>query len=148
MIQNRKSTPADKNGQFDHDAAVRMIGKIISFLRNLMTETLAKRLVSIVLIAVGIPNGRVTELTGLCDRSVRELRKKIKDGNADDGLFHAGGGGGKGKLKDLEELVIEKIETNNYHTQQEIADMVYDEYGIRVHRTVVGKLLKKTASNG
>lgn len=130
MIQNRKSTPADKNGQFDHDAAVRMIGKIISFLRNLMTETLAKRLVGIVLIAAGVPNGRVTELTGLCGRSVRELRKKIKDGNADDGLFHVGGGGGKGKLKDIEELVIEKIETDNCHTRQEIAGTVYVNTGL------------------
>ena len=148
MKENGNSISADKSGQFDYDIAVRMIGKIIGFLRNVMTETLAKRIVSIVLIVVGIPHDRVTELTGLCDRSVRELRKKIKDGNGDEGLFHVGGGGCKGKLKGIEKLIIEKIETNNYHTQQEIADMVYDEYGIKVHRTVVGKLLKKTKSNG
>jgi transposase len=148
MIQNGNSTSADKGGQFDHDVAVRMIGKITGFLRNVMTETLAKRIVSMALIVAGIPNERVTELTGLCDRSVRELRKKIKTGNAGDDLFHVGGGGCKGKLKDIEDLIIEKIERNNYHTQQEIADMVYDEYGIKVHRTVVGKLLKKTGLNG
>jgi transposase len=148
MTKNGNSTSADKNGQFDHDVAVRMIGKIIGFLRNVMTETLAKRIVSIVLIVAGIPNDRVTELAGLCDRSVRELRKKIKEGNAGDGLFHVGGGGCKGKLKDIEGLIIEKIETNNYHTQQEIADMVYNEYGIKVHRTVAGELLKKMKSNG
>jgi formylmethanofuran dehydrogenase subunit B len=127
MIQNGNSISADKSGQFDHDITARMIGKIISFLRNVMTETLAKRIVSIMLIVAGIPNDRVTELTGLCGRSVRELRKKIKDGKAGDELFHVGGGGGKGKLKDIEGLIIEKIETNNYHTQQEIADMVYGE---------------------
>jgi transposase len=148
MIQNGNSISTATSGQFDQDVAVRMIGKIIGFLRNVMTETLAKRIVSMVLIVVGISNERVTELTGLCNRSVRELRKKIKDGNADDSLFHVGGGGCKGKLKDIENLIIEKIETNNYHTQQEIADMIYDEYGIKVHRTVVGKLLKKTKSNG
>ncbi|MDR0628745.1 MAG: hypothetical protein LBG24_03725 [Treponema sp.] len=126
MKENGNSISADKSGQFDHDIAVRMIGKIIGFLRNVMTETLAKRIVSIVLIVVGIPHDRVTELTGLCDRSVRELRKKTKDGKADEGLFHDGGGGCKGKLKDVEKLIIEKIETNNYHTQQEIADMAYD----------------------
>jgi glycosyltransferase involved in cell wall biosynthesis len=38
-------------------------------------------------------------------------------------LFHVGGGWCKGKLKDMEELIIEKIETNNYHTQQEIVDI-------------------------
>jgi hypothetical protein len=127
MIQNGNNTPADKSGQCDHDVASRMIWKIISFLRNVMTGTLAKRIVSLVLIVVGVPNERVTELTGLCDRSVRELRKKTKDDKADDGLFHVGGGGCKRKLKAIEELSIEKIETNNYHTQQEIADMVYDE---------------------
>jgi hypothetical protein len=66
----------------------------------------------------------------------------------DDDLFHLGGGGCKGKLKAIENLSIEKMETNSYHTQQEIADLIYDAYGIRVHRTVVGKLLKKTKSNG
>jgi hypothetical protein len=76
MIQNGNNTLADKNGQFDYDVAARMIGKIISFLRNMMTETLAKRIVSLVRIVVGAPNERVTELTGLRDRSVRELRKK------------------------------------------------------------------------
>jgi transposase len=148
MIQKKNSRPANKSGEFDRDVAARMIGEIIGFLRNLMTETLAKRIVSIVLIVVGVSNERVSELTGLCDRSVRELRKKIKEGGADDRLFHVGGGGGKGKLKDIEELIIEKIETHNYHTQQEIADMIYDEYGIKVHRTVIGKLLKKTKSSG
>jgi predicted secreted protein len=79
MIQNGKSISADKRGQFDHDIAARMIGKIISFLRNVMTETLAKRIVGIILIVVGIPNDRVAELTGLCDRGVRELRKKTRN---------------------------------------------------------------------
>jgi hypothetical protein len=31
---------------------------------------------------------------------------RIKDGKADDGLFHVGGGGRKGKLKDIEDLII------------------------------------------
>jgi hypothetical protein len=92
----------NKSEQFDNDVAVRMIGNIIGFLRNLMTETLAKRIVSLVLIVVGVPNERVTTLPGLCDRSVRELRKKITDGKADDDLFHVGGGGRTGKLKALD----------------------------------------------
>jgi hypothetical protein len=105
MIQNGNSTSADTSGQGGHDVAVRIIGKIIGFLRNVMTEALAKRIVSMVFIAIGISNDRAAELTGLRGRSVRELRKKIKDGNADDSLFHVGGGGCKGKLKDIEELI-------------------------------------------
>jgi len=87
-------------------------------------------------------------LTGLCDRSVRELRKNIKDGDLQKDLLQVGGGGRKGKMKDVEALIIEKIESDNYHTQQEIADMIYAEHGIKVHRTAVGRLLKKTKSDG
>jgi transposase len=113
-----------------------------------MSETLAKRIISIVLVAAGSQNEHITELTGLCNRSVRELRKNLKNGGSVDELFQVGGGGRKSKMADIEEFIIGKIETNNYHSQQEIADMVYEEQGIKVHRTTVGRLLKKTASNG
>jgi transposase len=113
-----------------------------------MTKTLAKRIISIVLIAAGAQNERITELTGLCNRSVRELRKNLKNGEVGGELFQVGGGGRKSKMANLEEFIIEKIESNNYHSQQEIADMVHEERGIKVHRTTVGRLLKKTASNG
>ena len=51
---------------------------ILKFLQMLMPQTLAKRVLSMVLIATGIPDSRVTELTGLCDRSVRTLRKALE----------------------------------------------------------------------
>ena len=73
------------------------ISRIISFLQMSMTETLAKRIVSMILLAVGTPNIEVTELTGLCNRSVRELRKNIQDKNIWDNLFYVGGGGRKRK---------------------------------------------------
>lgn len=126
--------------------AARIIGRVIQFLKLLITDTLAKRIVSTILLSVGTPDARVTELTGLCDRSVRELRKSIKDGELGDDLFSVSGGGRKGKMKDIEELIIEKVDNNSYHTHQEIADMVYADHGIKVHRTAVGRLLKKTKS--
>lgn len=129
-------------------ASSKIILSVITFLQLFMTETLAKRLISIVLVAAGAQNERITELTGLCNRSVRELRKNLKNGEVGDELFHVGGGGRKSKIADIEEFIIEKIETNNYHSQQEIADMVYEERGIKIHQTTVGRLLKKTASKG
>ena len=48
--------------------------KIISFLCMFMCETLAKRIVSMILLLAGMPNARVTELVNLCDRSVRSLK--------------------------------------------------------------------------
>jgi transposase len=129
-------------------AASKIVFSVITFLQLFMPKTLAKRIISIVLVVAGTQNERITELTGLCSRSVRELRKNLKNGEAGDELFQVGGGGRKSKMTNLEEFIIEKIETNNYHSQQEIADMVYEERGIKVHRTTVGRLLKKTASNG
>jgi transposase len=123
-----------------------IIGKIIAFLGLFMTETVAKRVVSMVLLSVGLEKSRVTELTGLCARSVHALRKEMESGKTEE-LFILGckgKSGVKGKMKDVEKDIIEDIETNEYHTYQQIADMVYDKYGIKVSREAIRRLLKKT----
>jgi transposase len=121
---------------------------VMQFLQMFMTETLAKRVVSIVLIAAGIPNPRITEATGLSDRSIWTLKKTINNGNLDN-LFEAGHGGGRiGKAKGFEGAIAEELEKNNYHTRQQVADMIHDKFGISMSVSAVGKLLKKTASGG
>ena len=122
--------------------ASRIIGKILSFLKLFMCETLAKRLLSMVLIAVGVPNDRVTELTGLCDKSVRTLKKALANGELDD-QFHVGGGGRKRKLVDVEAAIVEEINNNNYHSYQQIADMIQEKHGLKVSVSTVSRLLKK-----
>ncbi len=52
---------------------------VITFLGLFMPETLVKRVLSMVLIAAGLENFRVTELTGYCDKSVRGLRKDMQE---------------------------------------------------------------------
>ena len=126
--------------------ARQIIKKIMLFLQLFMCETLAKRILSIVLITVSVPNSRVTELTGLCDRSVRTLKRAIETGEIDS-LFSVGGGGRKRKLINVEEAIIKEINNNNYHSQQQIADMIYEQYEIKVSQSVVARLLKKTVSN-
>jgi transposase len=98
------------------------------------------------LIAVGIPNNQITSLTGLCDKSVRTLKKEMLTGEVE-ALFHVGGGGGQGKLANVESAIIEEIEHNEYHTRQQIADMVLEKFGIKVSRETIRRLLKKTASD-
>jgi len=142
------ATRGAKVKKLDIGAAGQTISRIIAFLRIFMPETVARRIMSTVLLAVGIPDARVVELTGMSDRSVRDLRKKLRDGASDDDLFKASGGGRARKLKDVEKLVAEKIANNDYHTHQEIADLIYNEYGIKVHRSTVLRMLKKTASGG
>jgi len=116
--------------------------KIISFLCMFMCETLAKRIVSMILLLAGMPNARVTELVNLCDRSVRSLKKDLRTKEIES-LFIVKGGGQKAKLNDIETEVIEEIEKNNYTTRQQISDMIWEKYGIKVSVWAVGRMLKK-----
>lgn len=125
-----------------------IIRAIIQFLQMFIGKTLAKRIVSMVLIAADMPNARITEVTGLSDRSLWTLKKSIHSGNID-ALFVVGHGGGRtGKAKGFEVAISEELEKNNYHTRQQVADMIHDKFGISMSVSAVGKLLKKTASGG
>ena len=127
--------------------AGQIIAKVMSFLQLFMCETLAKRIMSMVLISVGLSNNRVTELTGYCDKSVRTLKKSLQTGEISM-LFHVGGGGQQGKLVDVEQAVIDEVNKNQYHSRQQIADMVHEKFGIKVSPDTIGRLLKKKASSG
>jgi transposase len=110
-----------------------------------MTETMAKRIVGLIFIAVGIPNARIIELTGLSDRSVWNFKKAIISGNIDS-LFVAGHRSGRtGKAKGIESAIAEELEKNNYHTRRQVADMILDKFGISMSVSAVGRLLKKMA---
>jgi len=125
-----------------------IVKAIIRFLQMFMTETLAKRVVSVVLIAAGIPNSRITEVTGMSDRSIWTLKKALRDGNIDS-IFVIGSRSGRpGKAKGLESAIIEELEKNNYHPRQQVAAMIFEKFGISMSVSAVGKLLKKTASGG
>jgi len=145
--ETKAASKGAKVKKLDPLAAGQIISRIIAFLRIFVAETVARRIASTVLLAVGLPDTQVTELTGMSERSVRDLRKKLRDGASDDDLFKASGGSGRGrKLKEVEQFIAEKIKGNDYHTHQEIADMIYEEHGIKVHRSTVLRMLKKTAS--
>jgi len=98
------------------------------------------------LLSIGVENSRVTELTGLCARSVHSLKKELEKGEIDN-LFKVGGGGRKRKLENVEETIIAEIEKNDYHSHQQIADMIQEKHGIKVSLKSVERLLKKTKSN-
>ena len=55
-----------------------IIKATVQFLGMFMPETLARRVVSIVLIAIGTTNGRITEVMGLSDRSIWRLKSLFR----------------------------------------------------------------------
>ena len=116
---------------------------IIQFLQIFVPATLAKRIVSLVLIAVGIPNARITDLTGMSDRCIWSLKKALRSGKTENLFVLERRSGRPGKAKDIESAIAEEIEKNNYHTRQQVADMILDKFGISMSVSAVGKLLKK-----
>jgi len=125
-----------------------IIKSVILFLQMFMNETLAKRIVGIILVAAGIPFDEIPELTGLSKRSAVTIKSVIQNGEIENLFVVTHGGGRRGKAMGLENAIVEEIEKNNYHTRQQIADMIQDKFGISMSVSAVGKLLKKTASGG
>lgn len=107
-----------------------VITKVIEFLQLFMPVTLAKRIVAMVLLATGIPVSRVTELTGLCDRSARNLLKSIQQNKIEALFAIKRGSGQKSKTFGIEAQIIAEIEKNNYHTHQQIADMIKEKFHV------------------
>ena len=121
-----------------------IIKAVMGFLGIFMPETLVKRVMSIILMSIGMANKEITETTGLCDKSVRVLRKKAETGEME-GLFEIKSGSGrKAKLRDVESAIVEEVNKNTYHSRQQIADMILEKHGISVSLPAVGRLLKKT----
>ena len=122
---------------------VRIIETIIRFLKMFLTDTLAKRIVSMILIAIGIKDDRVAAVVGLSERSIWALRKAMVGGNIECLLELGSGSGRPRKAKDLECAIVEELEKNNYHTRRQIADMILEKFGVVMSVSTVGRLLKK-----
>ena len=90
--------------------------------------------------------GQVAQMTGFCDKTIKMVQTKINNGDIKD-LLKIGGGGRKSKTADVEEEIINEITNNQYHSRQQIADMIFEKYGIRLSITSIGNLLKKTRLN-
>ena len=127
----------------DNDPAGVLIKSLIAFIACFMPRTCAARLIAIVFIIIDLPIQRICILTGLCERTVRQLKR-------DNGVvpFHTllsikKGSGRKGDLIDIEDEIKKELETNNYNSRQQIADMIWDKFHIRIRLSAIGGYLKK-----
>ena len=140
-IKNTNPYGRSKNGHV-------IVRKVIEFLQLFIPKTLAKRVVAMVLLSAGVPTAYVTELTGLCDRSTRGLLKSMQEEEIGVLLSIKRGSGQKSKTSGIEAEIVMEIEKGNYHTRQQIADMIEEKFHVRVSVATVGRLLKKTESKG
>lgn len=121
-----------------------IIKAIYSYLQLFISPIIARRIISTLLIIAGVRSANITQLTGLCERSIRDLKEQLATENADSLFEIKRGRGRKSKFKDIESQIIEEIEKGNYQTLQQIADMVNEKFGINASIMAVSRLLKKT----
>lgn len=126
------------------DIYTRLMAVVINLLSQLMTITLAKRVVNVILIIAGLGNSRIAELTGTSDRTVRDLRKKVDSGDTDD-LFVVRSGKNKKKSKTdgYEQQILDELDRNNYYNTRQIQQMISDKYSITMSLTAIRNFLHK-----
>ncbi len=56
-----------------------ILGQVIEFLQMFLPATLVKRLVAILLLAIGIPFKNAVVLTSLCEKSMWTLKKDVRE---------------------------------------------------------------------
>lgn len=131
--------------------SLKVIKAISLYLQLFISPIIARRIISALFVIAGVSNHAITELTGLSERGVCDLKRRLKDGSIDSLFEIKGGRGRKSKVKDVESQIVEEIEKGNYQTLQQIADMIWEKFGIRVSKMAVSRLLKKRdpqAENG
>ena len=128
------------------DNAADILKQVIEFLQLFLSETLAKRLVALILLAIGVPVVDAVELSGLSERSLWSLKKNMKEATVAEVMVIKPGNGRKRKTADIESQILDELESNNYHTRQEIVDMINEKFHVCISRSSVGRLLKKRHS--
>ena len=134
----KKNNPYEKS-----DDGIAIVKIIIDFLQIFMPITLAKRVVAMILVCAGLPTSHIAELSGLCDRTVRNLLTSMQTDSTESLLSIKRGSGLKRKTSGLEAEIVAEIEKENYHTRQQIADMIEEKFHVHVSVASVGRLLKK-----
>ena len=131
------------------DLLPRRIQTLTKWLALLVTLTLAKMFVAMILLSLDFSINRVMELTQLSDRTVYDIKRKMAKQPPEDMarlLQIKPGSGRKGALTGIEDEIIAEVNTNNYVSYQHIADMVKEKFKITTNRWSVRNLLKKNES--
>ncbi len=126
--------------------SLKVIKAINSYLQLFISPVITRRIISAILIIAGVRNPKITELTGLSERGICDLKNQLMNDDVDNLFEIKSGRGRKSKIKDVESQIVEEIEKGNYQTLQQIADMIHDKFEINVSLMSVSRLVKKTKS--
>jgi transposase len=126
--------------------SIKVVKAISAYLQLFISPVITRRIISAILIIAGIRNPKITELTGLSERGICDLKNQLMSDDLDNLFEIKAGRGRKSKIKDVESQIVEEIEKGNYQTLQQIADMIQEKFEINVSLMSVSRLLKKKKS--
>jgi len=126
--------------------SLKVVKAISSYLQLFISPVIARRIISAILIIAGVRNPKITELTGLSERGICDLKNQLMNDDVDNLFEIKAGRGRKSKIKDVESQIVDEIEKGNYQTLQQIADMIQEKFEINVSLMSVSRLVKKTKS--
>ena len=150
MFKNLSRIFFRSNDNDTHNALIfGIIGGIIAFLSILMPKRSAKKMVTMILLIFQMPVREVVKYSGFQKSSVYVLRKGMRQ-------LHSGsdflkfvsrqctvkkGRGRKSPIRDLEDAILEHLESVNCYTLAEIQDWILDTYETKVSRSHLSKFL-------
>lgn len=135
----RQKTIYNYTGEFDA-----WVPATMKFLGTMMPPTLSKRAAAMLLLVAGMGNEEIVELTGMCIRSVRALRKTMEEQEPTSELFAIKPGSGrKKKTEGIEEQVWAELDTGDYRTNKAVADMLKEKFGIEASVSLAARLVKR-----
>lgn len=133
--------------------ATALIGEIMDFLQLFMPVTIAKRIISSLLLIVGAPRKLIVDLGISCQKSLCTYNKIINNGKIQE-LFFIKKGSGRppfyegvedkdGKKKNLVEVIQQLIDTANCYCYKDVIKLLHDKLGLKPSLSGIRYTLKK-----
>jgi len=115
--------------------------QVIEFLQLFLPVTLAKRLVAIILLAIGMPVRDAVWLTGLCEKSMWTLKKQLREQSVSDLMVIKSGSGRRGKFAGIEGQILAELDSGNYRTRVPSLSSRFSQLRIVVIETLKASLV-------
>ena len=125
-------------GEFDGWVTATM-----DFMEERMPPTLSKRVAAMLLLVAGRSNEEIVEMTGMCIRSVRALRKTMEEQPPSAELFTIKPGSGRKKTAGIEMDIFRELDTGKYGTKRQVADMLKEKFGVEASVNLAARLMRR-----